>query len=148
MGFTGIDVKGTPNRQSKVPGFGSDQKTSRQSISEGAPNDQAQDESGYGSVSTSGIGDGIPGHTTRLSPCAKAAQDSGSHAGAFQGVSGDLNKGAGSSAGSLNWHPAQDASMNGQKSVDGNTTPDGRKITGDNKDIGVQNAMLFPGIIE
>lgn len=136
MGFTGIDVPGTANRQSKVPGLGSDQKTSRQSISEGAPNDQAHDESGYGSVSTSGIGDGVPGYTTRLSPCSLAAQDSGSNAAGFQGIAGNLNKGA---------------SGEGKSAIDG-TSPEFRSTKAvlqsrhGNKELSVHPGALFPGI--
>ncbi len=144
---SGNKVSLPPNRQSKVPGLGMDQRTTKQSIMPGCSNSQAQDDAGYGSLGLGGITDNQPGHTVRLSSCAKAAQDSGSNAAGFQGIAGELNKGAGA-GGSFNWHPAQDSSMNGQKSVDGNRTPDGRTITGDNKDIGTSNGMLFPGIIE
>jgi hypothetical protein len=152
-----VGINLPPNRQSKVPGLGSDQRTTKQSIMAGAPNCQAQDDSGYGSIGLGGITDNQPGHTVRLTSCAKSAQDSGSNAAGFQGIAGTINKGTpdwsgrrsaptysgpGTSAGTAK------IDNSGDKSVQGFRTPSGRHIDGSNPDQGVASGMLFPGIIE
>ena len=85
---TPIDVLGAANRQSKVPmGTG----MTRQSHDQSAPNQQAQDDSGFGSVGNGGINDNTP-PKTRHSDCTIQAQDAAAVSG-FS-VGGEINKGA------------------------------------------------------
>jgi hypothetical protein len=90
---TPVDVLGVANRQSKVP-MGTGQ--TRQSHDESAPNQQAQDDVGFGTVGTTGISDNTPGKT-RHSDCTTQAQDAGAVSGFSLG--GEINKGAANTIG-------------------------------------------------
>lgn len=127
------------NRQTKVPGLGMNQMAARQSIMDGAPNDQFQDDAGAGAVSTAGISENVPGKTMRLDECTTQAQDSGSNA-----ASVPFNGGTPINLGAPGWsgEKAQDASSPEYRS----TKAALHERTG-NKDIGVAAGMLFPGII-
>jgi len=139
---TPVDVLGVKNNQSsKAPNAGKGQRQDAYCVP------QAQDTPGFGKSFTAGINDEqAPGRTVHP---VKQAQDAGSVQAGIS-VGAKVNKGAPDWEGTkpIDLTPAKDLGTNGDKSVDGNITPGGRVLTGQDKDIGTSSGMLFPGIIE